>query len=178
MPIFSMDSRKSFHGLGLSVLMAMVSATLQACAPVRANPSAAPAHVMDNSMQFDFTEDEMYRALVLVVSENDAREQAREFARAYEPGMDWGTSEQMLLLLSLASAGGQARVDRLRGEMQQARREGWIAAERRSSPGASDDELARRWAGMAAAEEQAWQASRAALRRTLQEQGKLPPDTP
>lgn len=126
-----------------------------------------------DEFDFDFTEDEMYCALRLVTSDAEARQQANVFASAYEPGMDWATSEHALLLLSLRSESARARVERIRRAMQESRRDTWLQRQHAERIGESADVLARRWADLVAAEDEDWTRRLSQLRRQLQKEGKL-----
>lgn len=124
-------------------------------------------------LDFDFTEEEVYRALRLEVPEAEARRQAAAFAAAYEPGMDWAASEDTLLYLSLGSEAGRARVDRIRHSMQADRRERWLQHQRQQGAPDSPEELMRRWGEVLAADDRNWMRRIAELRRRLEEEGKL-----
>lgn len=125
--------------------------------------------MQSDDLDFDFTEEEMYRALRLVVSEAEAREQAAAFAAAYVPGMNWATSEHALLLLSLGSV--RTRVERIRRALQQSRRDTWLQEQQAERVGEAD--ALARWADVLAAEDEAWTRRLSELRRQLQEEGKL-----
>ncbi|MBW3572579.1 MAG: hypothetical protein KY467_15865 [Gemmatimonadetes bacterium] len=127
--------------------------------------------MQSDDLDFDFTEDEMYRALRLIVSDAEAREQAAAFAAEYEPGMDWATSEHVLLLLSLGSESARTRVDRIREALQESRRETWLRDQHAARVGEAD--ALARWADVIAAEDEDWTRRLSALRRQLQEEGKL-----
>jgi hypothetical protein len=107
---------------------------------------------MTDPSAFDFTESEIYAALRLGASEEEARRGAREFVRAYTPGMDWGMSERTLLLLSLATESGNERVERIRRAMQEDRYSDWrLEADTRHRRSAG--ELSRAWADHLAIED-------------------------
>jgi hypothetical protein len=127
--------------------------------------------MQSDDLDFDFTEDEMYRALRLVASEAEAREQAAAFAAAYAPGMNWGTSEHALLLLSLGSESARTRVERIRRAMQESRRDTWLQQQHAERVGEAD--ALARWADVLAAEDEDWTRRLSELRRQLQEEGKL-----
>jgi hypothetical protein len=151
-----------------------VSAGTAACAPNTTIGYSASLESMSDSLEFDFTEEEMYAALRLVAPDAEARDAARAFAHAHRPGLDWGTSERTLLLLSLATDTGADRVERLRRAEQESQRSGWVQdAQRRG--GGSAAELTRAWQDLIAAEDRAWAAKGSELRHTLTQEGKLPP---
>jgi hypothetical protein len=128
---------------------------------------------MDDGLRFDFSENEMFQALRLVVSESEAREQAAAYAQQYEPGMDWATSDDALLLLALGSETGRERVARIRRAVQASHHEGWVQRHSR----ASSSDVERRWAELIATEDAAWTTRLSDLRQRLQQEGKLPPTT-
>jgi len=107
----------------------------------------------DHRTDFDFTAEELFQAFRLVLPDDDARRDAEALHEALAPGMDWATSEELLLLLSVATASGREKVDRIRAD--------WHAE---LPPEA------------ASAEEQRWDARREETRSTLREQGKRLPD--
>jgi hypothetical protein len=122
-------------------------------------------------VDFDFTEDEMYRALRLVASsEAEAREQAAAFAAAYVPGMNWATSEHLLLLLSLGSESARTRVDRIRRALQEGRRETWLREQHTERIGEAD--ALARWTDVLAVEDEDWTRRLSEFRRQLEE-GRL-----
>jgi hypothetical protein len=123
--------------------------------------------MQSDALDFDFTEDEMYRALRLVASEAEAREQATAFAAAYEPGMNWATSDHLLLLLSLGSGSARTRVDRIRRALQESRRETWLQQQHAERVG--DADALARWADVLAAEDEDWSRRLSELRRQLKE---------
>jgi hypothetical protein len=127
--------------------------------------------MQSDDLDFDFTEDEMYRALRLVASEAEAREQAVAFAAANAPGMDWATSEHALLLLSLGSESASTRVQRIRRAMQESRRDTWLQKQYQERVGQAD--ALARWADVLAGEDEDWNRRLSELRRQLQEEGKL-----
>jgi ABC-type sugar transport system substrate-binding protein len=129
--------------------------------------------MQSDGLGFDFTEDEMYRALRLVASETEARQQAATFAAEYEPGMDWATSEHALLLLSLGSETARARVERIRRAMQESRRDTWLQQQQIERIGESPDGLAQHWADVVAREDEDWARRLSELRRRFQEEGEL-----
>jgi hypothetical protein len=127
------------------------------------------------AVRFDFTQDELFRAFRLVVSDEDARRDAGAVAAAVRAGaQDWATSEQVLILISLGSESGNIKVERIRKAQQAARFEGWM----QQKAGAALDlaDLRREWSEIANAENVAWQERRASFRRTLEEQGTLGAD--
>jgi hypothetical protein len=126
-----------------------------------------------DEFDFDFTEDEMYRALRLVSSEAEAREQATAFAATYEPGMDWATSEHALLLLSLGSESARDRVERIRRAMQESRRDTWLQQQEAERIGEPPEALAVRWSDLVAAEDEDWGRRLFELQQRLQEEGRL-----
>jgi hypothetical protein len=128
---------------------------------------------MDDGLRFDFSENEIFQALGLVVSESEAREQAAAYAQQYEPGMDWATSENALLLLALGSETGRERVARIRRAVQASRHEGWV----QRHPSAANGDVERRWAELIATEDAVWATRLSDLRQRLQQEGKLPPTT-
>ena len=128
--------------------------------------------MQSDDLDFDFTEDEMYRALRLVASEAEAREQAAAFAAADVPGMNWATSEHLLLLLSLGSESARTRVNRIRVALQDSRRETWLREQHAERVGEAD--AVARWADVLAAEDEDWTRRLSELRRQLgEEEGKL-----
>lgn len=127
--------------------------------------------MQSDDLDFDFTEDEMYCALRLVVSDAEAREQAAAFAAAHAPGMDWATSESTLFLLSLGSESGRTRVDRIRRAIQESRRDTWLQQQHAARVG--EAEALARWADVLAREDADWTRRLSELRRQLQEEGKL-----
>lgn len=129
--------------------------------------------MQSDGLDFDFSDEEMYRALRLVVSEAEARQQATAFAAEYEPGMDWATSEHALLLLSLGSETARARVERIRRAMQESRRDTWLQQQQSEQIGEPPDGLAQRWAAVVETEDEEWTRRLSELRRQLQEEGKL-----
>jgi hypothetical protein len=128
---------------------------------------------MDDGFRFDFTEDEMFHALRLVVSEFEAREQAAAYAQQHEPGMGWATSEDALLLLALGSETAREGVERIRRAEQASRHVGWV----QRHPRASSADVERRWAELIATEDAVWATRLSDLRQRLQQEGKLPPTT-
>ena len=126
--------------------------------------------MQSDDLDFDFTEDEMYRALRLVASEAEAREQAAAFAAAHAPGMDWATSESTLFLLSLGSESGCTRVERIRRAIQESRRDTWLREQHAERVGEAD--ALARWADVLAAEDEDWTRRLSEFRRQLEE-GKL-----
>ena len=131
----------------------------------------------EQGLDADFTEHEIYCALRLQVPDAEARSQASDFARAYVSGMDWSTSDAMLLYLSVGSESGRARVERIRRSVQLQLRTAWVARERQRNPTASEDEVTQAWARSAEAAEREWDERVAGLRRELGEQGLLPGDS-
>jgi hypothetical protein len=127
--------------------------------------------MQSDDLAFDFTEDEMYRALRLVASDAEAREQAAAFAAANAPGMDWATSEHALLLLSLGSESASTRVQRIRRAVQESRRDTWLQQQHRE--GVSEADALARWADVIAGEDEDWTRRLSELRRQLKEEGKL-----
>ncbi len=86
--------RRSIGGTAKRILAwVVVGIGTPACAsgPVRPLSWASSQETMTDPSAFDFTESEIYAALRLVASDEEARRGARAFARAYTPGMDWGT---------------------------------------------------------------------------------------
>lgn len=128
---------------------------------------------MDDGLRFDFSENEMFQALRLVASESEAREQAAAYAQQYEPGMDWATSEDALLLLALGSETAREGVERIRRAEQASRHVGWA----QRHPSASSADVERRWAELIATEDATWATRLSDLRQRLQQEGKLPPTT-
>lgn len=129
--------------------------------------------------EFIFDESELFDALRLVSSAEEARQQTRAFIEAFEPGMDWAVSHDLLLLLSLVSVPARIKVDRIRKAEQEARLATMIRQEaeaRRMS--LSEEEFTRQFREAAAAEDRQWQERRAQLRRSLIQQGKPLPDEP
>jgi hypothetical protein len=132
------------------------------------SPSTFPMRQQDD-LEFDFTELEVYAAMRLVVPEAEARRQAAAFAEAYRPGTDWAIDDDgLLLLLSLGSESGAARVQRLRNALRQGRYDQWLSDERRRDPSISAAELAGRWSELILAEERDWSLRLAERRRELQ----------
>ncbi|HEX5872808.1 MAG TPA: hypothetical protein VFY65_20395 [Longimicrobium sp.] len=128
-------------------------------------------------LEFDFTEAEMYAGLRLVVSEPEARAQAAEFARTYQTGMNWGIDDDGLLqLLAIGSETGARRVARLVRALRQARYDGWRSDQLFHDPSISNAEIERRWARFTRADDKSWTDRLNERRRTLREQGRLPPD--
>lgn len=123
---------------------------------------------------FDFTFEELYRAFRLVTSKDDAAAQARQVVGAMRPGMDWSTTEQVMLLLSIGSPSGYGKVRRIRQAEQEGRFSTWRMQS--GGDGTSPEELTRRWADLLSAEDTAWERTRAELQSLLREQGRLPPD--
>jgi hypothetical protein len=103
----------------------------------------------DHPVDFDFTAEELFAAFRLVLPDEEARRDADALHEALAPGMDWSTSHELLLLLSIATATGRARVDRIR--------EAWQA----TMP-----------AEAVKAENRRWQTKREEMRRSLRESGK------
>lgn len=126
--------------------------------------------MQSDDLDFDFTEDEMYRALRLVASEAEAREQAATFAAAHAPGMDWATSESTLFLLSLGSESGHTRVERIRRAIQESRRDTWLQQQHAARVG--EAEALARWADVLASEDADWTRRLSEFRRQLEE-GRL-----
>ena len=122
---------------------------------------------------FGFTEEEWYQALRLGGSEDEAREGAAELAAPNVDDLDFAMSTETLALLSVATETGRAKAEQIRSEDQRLRYTGWVQDETRSGP-VSDEELAQRWAARVQAEDEAWEAVRRQIRRTLQNEGKLP----
>lgn len=132
---------------------------------------------MSGEMEFDFTDAELFAAFRLVVSDAEARQQTDAVRGALRPGMDWGASHDLLLLLSIASETGREKADRIRKEGQESR----IAVSIRNAAGPatlSDDELGRRVREAVFAEDRRWQEQRAERRRELREEGRQLPDEP
>lgn len=131
----------------------------------------------DDDMAFDFTEAELYSAFRLALADEEARAHARDVAEALRSGSDWGASAETLMLLGIGSHTASEKVERIRRVEQEARFSTWIKTQLQT-PGqpAAPEELRSRWLAIAAAEDRDWQQRREALRRSLQEQGKLPPD--
>lgn len=128
-------------------------------------------------LDFDFTEEEMYAALRLVVPTSEARRQAAAFAASYQPGMSWAIDDDGLLqLLALGSEGGAQRVERLLRALRQARYDGWRSDQLLADPRLLDADLARRWAQAADTEDAEWATRLSDRRRELQSQGGLPPE--
>jgi hypothetical protein len=123
-----------------------------------------------DDLDFDFTEDEMYRALRLVASEAEAREQAAAFAAAHAPGMDWATSESTLFLLSLGSESGRTRVERIRRAIQESGRKTFLQQQHAARVG--EAEALARWADVLAREDADWTRRLSGFRRQLEE-GRL-----
>lgn len=148
-----------------------------ACAPgARRHPFPSSTQgTMSDPLAFDFTEAEIYAAFRLVAPDAEARQGARAFARAYDPGLDWGASERTLLLLSLGTDTGNGRVERIRRALQEDRYPIWLAEEGGRDARSAGD-LSSDWADHIAAEDREWAAKRAELRRALREQGKIPPE--
>jgi|GEM_PF-4924870 len=127
--------------------------------------------MQSDDLDFDFTEDEMYRALRLVASsEAEAREQAAAFAAAHAPGMDWATSESTLFLLSLGSESGRTRVERIRRAIQESLRDTWLQQQDAARLG--EAEALARWADELAREDADWTRRLSEFRRQLEE-GRL-----
>lgn len=126
--------------------------------------------MQSDDLDFDFTEDEMYRALRLIVSDAEAREQAAAFAAAHAPGMDWATSEPTLFVLSLGSESGRTRVERIRRAIQESRRDTGLQQQDAARLGEAD--ALARWADVLAAEDEDWTRRLSEFLRQL-EDGKL-----
>jgi hypothetical protein len=131
----------------------------------------------DDDFAFDFDERELFRAFRLAMPVPKARRQARRMFNAVKKGSGVATSEQLLLFLDLGSASGSEKVQRLRRVERECRFTTWVR-DQRDAHGASVslDDLRSQWATIVAVEDRAWEDRREALRRSLQEQGKLPPD--
>src|SRR5687768_1943735 len=119
--------------------------------------------MQSDDLDFDFTEDEMYRALRLVASEAEAREQAAAFAAAHARGMNWATSESTLFLLSLGSESGRTRVERIRRAIQESLRDTWLQQQDAARLGAA--EALSRWADLLAGEDEDWTRRLSEFRR-------------
>jgi hypothetical protein len=130
----------------------------------------------ETALDPNFTEREVYCALRLQLPDAEARGQAADFAHSYVPGMDWATSEGMLLYLAVGSESGSARVDCIRRSMQLQLRAAWVAKERKHDPAASDAEVTRAWTQHVEGAERDWRARIAALRQELMAEGRLPGD--
>jgi hypothetical protein len=126
--------------------------------------------MQSDDLDFDFTEDEMYRALRLVASEAEAREQAAAFATAHAPGMNWATSESTLFLLSLGTESGRTRVERIRRAIQESLRDTWLQQQDAARVGEAD--ALARWADLLAAEDEDWTRRLSEFRRQLEEEGE------
>ena len=131
----------------------------------------------DDDLAFDFDEAELFSAFRLVLPTEDARDQARQVSEALQPGSDWATSEEVLLLLAIGSVSGREKVQRIRRAEQESRYLLW-AREQRETRGASVpfEDLRRDWESLKADEDRGWSERLEALRRSFQEQGKLPPE--
>lgn len=130
----------------------------------------------DKAPDLDFTEHEVYCALRLQIPDTEARSQASDFAQAYSRGMDWATSDAMLLYLAVGSKSGRARVERIRRSMVFQLCEDWMMRERQRNEAASEEELADAWIQHVEATRREWDARIAALTRELRHQGLLPGD--
>jgi len=123
---------------------------------------------MSSEGAFDFTESEIYQALRLRLLDTEAREQARSVAAAATPGLDWATSEELLLLLALGSESGREKVQRLRHEEQSGRFSTWVRQERASGAESSPDQFQRRWRTVVDAEDQVWEERLESAKRALE----------
>lgn len=131
----------------------------------------------DDDFAFDFDEAELFRAFRLVMPVPKARRQARRIFNAVKKGSGLATSEQLLLLLDLGSVSGSEKVQRLRRAEREFRFTTWVRDQRDAHDASVNlDDLRSRWAAIVATEDRGWEERREALRRSLQEQGKLPPD--
>jgi hypothetical protein len=126
---------------------------------------------MAGGFQFDFSEEELFRALSLALPESEARREARAVASALMPDIDWATSEETLLLLSLGTETGNAKVESLRRQEQAQRRIVWMRARR----GATEVDLRREWDEIVTGEDQEWAARRDAMRQNLLQRPMDPP---
>lgn len=125
---------------------------------------------------FGFTEEEWFQALRLAGPEDEAREVAAELARPDDEDMDFAMSTETLALLSITSESARLKAERIRKEHQTALHSSWVQEQTRAGP-MSDEELARRWTAHLKADDETWEALRQSIRRSLQEEGRLPRDS-
>jgi hypothetical protein len=121
---------------------------------------------------FDFTEEEWFAALRLVLPDSAARQRATEFSRS-DAGADNGINLEGLALLSLATESGSVKAERIRQEWRAVVHRIWLD-DQRQRRGVSEEDLARRWAARTAKEDRLWESRRDRLRQSLQRRGRLP----
>lgn len=112
---------------------------------------------MPQDTEFDFTDDELHEAFRLVLSAEDARRDTEAVRAALnQGGKDWATSEELLLLLALATPTGRVKVDRIRRAGQAER----IAVDLERAPPSGNDAtipFADRLRDAISAEEREWE---------------------